>query len=72
LGNFFEGLGMVDVGTPFNGHLIYFTAMQYISWPFGKFCGNLVYFPPVLVCCTKKNLATLACRSGLANFGTEF
>jgi hypothetical protein len=33
--------------------------------PFGVFCGNLVYLMaiwyifPVLVCCTKKNLATL-------------
>jgi hypothetical protein len=44
----------------------------YILWSFGLFCGNFVYFValwyilwsfgiyfPVLVCCTKKNLATL-------------
>jgi hypothetical protein len=35
-----------------------------ILWPFGIFCGHLVYFmvfgifSPVLVCCAKKNLAT--------------
>jgi hypothetical protein len=38
----------------------------YILRPFGIFCGHLGYFMviwyifhPVLVCCTKKNLATL-------------
>jgi hypothetical protein len=44
----------------------------YILWPFGLFYDHLVYFAyiwyilttsglffPVLVCCTKKNLATL-------------
>jgi hypothetical protein len=34
------------------GHLVYFTAT------FGIFCGNVV-FSPLLVYCTKKNLATL-------------
>jgi hypothetical protein len=43
-----EGLSMEDVGI-FNGHLVYFVAI----------CGNFVYFSPVLVCCTKKQLATL-------------
>jgi hypothetical protein len=50
-------------------------AIWYIMRPFGIFCGNLVYFVaiwyivwlfgifiPVLVCCTKKNLATLIKR----------
>jgi hypothetical protein len=32
---------------------------MYILWPFGAFCGYLVYFLPLLVCCTEKNLATL-------------
>jgi hypothetical protein len=38
----------------------------YFTWPFGLFYGYLVWFVavlysfPVLVCCTKKNLATLA------------
>jgi hypothetical protein len=27
---------------------------------FGTFCGHLVLFLPVLVCCTEKNLATLS------------
>jgi hypothetical protein len=40
----------------------------YILWPFGLFYGHLIYFVdfiviwyifPFLVCCTKKNLATL-------------
>jgi hypothetical protein len=45
--------------------LVYFVAMLYISLPFGIFFGNWVYFWaiwyifPVLVCCTKKHLATL-------------
>jgi hypothetical protein len=44
--------------------LVYFmtissiVAIWYILWPFGILQGYLVHFP-VLVCCTKKNLATL-------------
>jgi hypothetical protein len=39
----------------------YFTTIWYILWPFGTFlsCKNIF---PVLVFCTKKNLATLARR----------
>jgi hypothetical protein len=43
----------------------YFIAFWFILWPFGIFCDHLVYFIviwyifPVLVCCTKKTLATL-------------
>jgi hypothetical protein len=37
----------------------YFTAIWYSLWPFGTFCGYLVYFFLILVCCTNKNLATL-------------
>jgi hypothetical protein len=48
---------MEDVGI-FNGHLVYFTAIWCILWTFGLFCSNL-YMYPVLVYCTKKNLATL-------------
>jgi hypothetical protein len=53
-------------------HWKYFMAIWYILWSFGIFCGHLVYFEviwyilgsfgiffPVLVSCTKKNLATL-------------
>jgi hypothetical protein len=36
----------------FYGYLVYFTAIWYILWLFG------ICFP-ILVCCTKKNLATL-------------
>jgi hypothetical protein len=45
--------------------LEHFMTMWSILWPCGRFCGHLVYFMvlwyifPVLVCCTKKNLATL-------------
>jgi hypothetical protein len=50
----------------FYGHLVYFMDIWDILWSFGifyehwvhVFYGNLVYFP-VLVRCTKKNLATL-------------
>jgi hypothetical protein len=47
-----------------NGHFVYFIANWNILCPFDIFYGNLVYFLfwyifPILVCCTKKNLATL-------------
>jgi hypothetical protein len=48
---------MEDFGM-FYGHLVYFTAIWYISGLFGIFQSYLVYFP-ILVNCTKKNLATL-------------
>jgi hypothetical protein len=43
----------------FCGHLVYFVAIWYALWPSGIFYGHLVFFP-VSVCCSKKNLATLA------------
>jgi hypothetical protein len=48
------GLAMEDVHLfgLFCCHLVYFVAVWYISWLFGIFL-------PVLVCCNKKNLATL-------------
>jgi hypothetical protein len=30
----------------FYDHLVYLTAIGNILWPFGIFCGHLVYFPP--------------------------
>jgi hypothetical protein len=36
-----------------------FNAIWSILWPFDIFCGHFGIFFPVLVCCTKKNLATL-------------
>jgi hypothetical protein len=45
--------------------LVYFIVIWSSSWTFGIFCGHLIYFMvnwynfPVLVCCTKKNLAAL-------------
>jgi hypothetical protein len=35
---------MEDVGILYGGS-IYFTAIRYALWPFGAFCGSLVYFP---------------------------
>jgi hypothetical protein len=35
---------MENLGT-FYDHLVYFTAIVSILWPFGIFCGHLVYFP---------------------------
>jgi hypothetical protein len=56
---------MKDVGK-FYGHFVYFTAIWYILWSFwyillsfGIFCGHFGIFFPVLVCCTKYNLATV-------------
>jgi hypothetical protein len=43
----------------FCGRSVYFVAVRYILWPFGIFYGYLVHFFHVLVCCNKKNLATL-------------
>jgi hypothetical protein len=42
----------------FFGHLEYFMAMSYILWTLGIFYGMKVFFK-VLVCSSKKNLATL-------------
>jgi hypothetical protein len=50
---------MEDVGI-FYVHLVHFTALWDILWPF-RMCNVWpfgIYFP-VLVSCTKKNLATL-------------
>jgi hypothetical protein len=41
------------------GYLEYFKDIWDILWPYGTFCVYLVHFCPVLVTCTKKNLATL-------------
>jgi hypothetical protein len=57
LGKFSRGRAMVDVGI-FSGHLVNFNDIWYILWPLGISYGYLVHFP-VLVWCTKKNLATL-------------
>jgi hypothetical protein len=52
---------MEDIGI-FYDHLVYFSAIGNILWPFGMFCGHLEYFFPVLVFCAKKNLATQVYR----------
>jgi hypothetical protein len=38
-----DGLAMENIAI-FYDHLVYFTAFGNILWPFGIFCGNLVYF----------------------------
>jgi ABC-type spermidine/putrescine transport system permease subunit II len=44
---------MEDFGI-FYGHLVYFTAIWYVLWPFRIVYGHLVYFSPFwYVCCTK-------------------
>jgi hypothetical protein len=57
LGKFLEGLAMEEDGISYR-HLVYFRVFCYMSWTFGTVRGNLVFFP-ILVFCTKKNLATL-------------
>jgi hypothetical protein len=57
---------MEDVGILY-GYLVCFPAIWYILGPFGKIGGNLVYFSPILVCCTKKNLATLVHRDAISS-----
>jgi hypothetical protein len=44
-GYILEGIGM-KFFVIFYGHLEHFTSIWYISWPFGKFWGPLVYPPP--------------------------
>jgi hypothetical protein len=39
----------------FYDHLVYFTAIESILWPFGIFCGNLVYFSPFWYVVPKKS-----------------
>jgi hypothetical protein len=68
-GNFFEGnrrcLVYFSQFGIFYGYLVYFMVIWYIMWLFGIFYGHLVYYVviwsifSVLVCCSKKNLATL-------------
>jgi hypothetical protein len=67
---------MEDVGI-FYGHFVYFMATlsflrpngKHILIPFGTFCGHFGILIPVLVCCTKKNLATLASDVFPSEFG---
>jgi hypothetical protein len=73
-GKILEGLPKEDVGTsmaiwsillPFGivcGHLVYFVAIWYILRSFG-----MIF--PILVSCTKKNLATLERRGGVVGCG---
>jgi hypothetical protein len=49
---------MEDVGICYV-HFVYFAAKWYILWPFGTFCGHLVYFSRFGMLGAKKNLATL-------------
>jgi hypothetical protein len=42
----------------FYDHSEYFTEIWDNVWPFGTFCVHLVHYLPVLVQCSKKNLAS--------------
>jgi hypothetical protein len=45
----------------FYGHFVRFMAILYVLWPFG-------IFPPLLLFCVKKNLATRLFSGNEANF----
>jgi hypothetical protein len=45
LGKFLEGIAKQDVRI-FYEQCVYFTAIRYITWPLGIYCGNLLYYPP--------------------------
>jgi hypothetical protein len=55
-----EGLAIEDVGLFLAIWSILRPSGIFCGFLFGIFYGELVYFFPVLVCCTKRNLATLA------------
>jgi hypothetical protein len=38
----------------FYGQLEHFTAIRYILYPFGTYCGRLVYFLPYGILCQEK------------------
>jgi hypothetical protein len=62
LGKFCEGLWLENVAT-FYGHLEYFADIwDYFMTIWYILCSFVIFFP-VLVPCTKKNLATLVCTS---------
>jgi hypothetical protein len=44
-GKIWGGLAIENLGMRYD-HLVYFTAMGNILWPFGLFCGHFVYFSP--------------------------
>jgi hypothetical protein len=47
-------------------------AIWCILWLFRVFFGHLVYFFPVLECCTQKNLATLLQNAAAPNFPLNY
>jgi hypothetical protein len=59
LGKFWRVLYVMENLGIFYDHLVNYTAIGNILWPFGIFYGHFGIFSPVLVYCTKKNLATL-------------
>jgi hypothetical protein len=48
------GVNVMENAGIFYAYLVYFIAIGNILWPFGIFCGHLVFFP-ILVSCTKKS-----------------
>jgi hypothetical protein len=59
LGKFWRALQWKTLVYFTYAHLVYFTAIVNILWPFGIVCGHLVYFPPFWYVVNNWNLATL-------------
>jgi hypothetical protein len=57
-GHILEGLGIKNVGT-FYCNFEYCTSIWYIYYYVGVYFDHFVYFPPILVYLTDKNLAAL-------------
>jgi hypothetical protein len=62
-----EGLGIENV-VIFYDHSEYFTVIWYNSWPFGKVCGHLVYFPVLVRLDQDKSGNPGVQQSNLASF----
>jgi hypothetical protein len=68
---------MKDVGIGILSTFCLFTAIWYILWPFNMFYSHFTYFVeiryifPVLVCCAKKNLATLSLLNSRRHFSKD-
>jgi hypothetical protein len=53
------GIGILLPFGLFYSHWVYFMDIWCTLWQFGTICGNFGINIPLLVCCPKKNLATL-------------
>jgi hypothetical protein len=59
-----EGIAMENIGIIYD-HLVYFTAIGNILFPFGIFCGNLVYFSRFGILDQEKSGNSAAIAKGL-------